>query len=117
MSRRSLESGKALTDELIAVACAATGQTSEAVAAIVRPIAKYLDREYGGQYLYKKSEKRGELLANIKRDLEMKVPKRVICRLHNISASKLYRLLTDDAEAHLVAAKSECKPAPAAEAA
>jgi len=113
MSRRSLESGKALTDELIAVACTATGQTSEAVAAIVRPIAKYLDREYGGQYLYKKSEKRDVLLANIKRDLANRIPKRVICRLHNISASKLYRLLTDDAEAHLAAVASKPEAAAA----
>ena len=107
MSRRSLESGKALTDELIAVACTATGQPADVVAAIVKPIAKYLDREYGGQCLYKKSEKRDVLLANIKRDIANKIPKRVVCRLHGISAAKLYRLLTDDAEAHLAIAKSD----------
>lgn len=109
MSRRSLESGKALADELVAVACAATGQPAEVVAAIVKPIAKYLDREYGGQYLYKKTEKRDALLANIKRDLAMRIPKRVICRLHGLSASKLYRLLTDDAEVHLAVVKRETK--------
>lgn len=101
MSRRSIESGKALTDELVAVVCNATGQTPEAVVAIVRPIADYLDREYGGQQIYKKTEKRDVMLANIKRDIANRIPKRVICRLHNISASKLYRLLTEDAEEHL----------------
>lgn len=96
MSRRSIEAGKALTDELIAVVCSETGQTREAVIAIVRPIARYLDREYGGQSVYKKAVKREVLLADIKRDLAMRVPKKVICRVHGISASKLYRLLVDN---------------------
>lgn len=96
MSRRSIEAGKALTDELIAVVCKETGQTREAVIAIVRPIARYLDREYGGQSVYKKAVKREVLVADIKRDLAMHVPKRVICRVHGISASKLYRLLVDN---------------------
>lgn len=101
MSRRSIESGKALTDELIAVVCAETGQTREAVIAIVRPIARYLDREYGGQRVYKKAgeknaDQRAVLVANIRRDLAMRVPKKVICRVHGISPSRLYRLLDDN---------------------
>ena len=101
MSRRSIESGKALTDELVAVVCSETGQTKEAVLSIVRPIARYLDREYGGQRIYKKTaakdaDKRETLIANIKRDLSMRVPKKVICRVHGISPSRLYRLLVDD---------------------
>jgi hypothetical protein len=101
MSRRSIESGKALTDELVAVVCSETGQTREAVLAIVRPIARYLDREYGGQNIYKKkaennAEGRAALLANIKRDLAMRVPKKVICRVHAISASRLYRMIVDE---------------------
>jgi len=100
MSRRSIESGKTLTEELVTVVCSETGNTREAVLAIVRPIAKYLDREYGGQNVYKKSSKRenGDLLANVQRDLKNNVPKRVICRVHGMSASKLYRLLNDAPE-------------------
>ena len=99
MSRRSIESGKALTDELVAVVCNETGQSREEVLPIVRPIARYLDREYGGQRIYKKSDKRDVLLANVRRDIAMKVPKRVICKVHGISAGKLYRLLTDNGAA------------------
>ncbi|MGH8122238.1 MAG: hypothetical protein ACREPT_05655 [Rudaea sp.] len=96
--KRSIESGKALADELTAVACTETGQSREVVALIVKPIARYLDREYGGQKLYKKSSTREALLADVKRDMDMKIPKRVICRIHNISTSKLYRLLHGDPE-------------------
>lgn len=97
MTRRSIASGNALTDELVAVVCNETGQTKEAVLAIVRPIAKYLDREYGGQNIYKKSGKReaGDLLSRVQRDLKNNVPKRVICRIHGIGTSTLYRLLND----------------------
>lgn len=97
MSRRSIESGKALTDELVAAVCAETGMDAAVVTPIVQPIARYLDREYGGQVVYKKTRKREILLANIRRDLEMKIPKRVICRAYGLSASTLYRLLTDGA--------------------
>lgn len=99
MGRRSIESGKSLTDELVAVVCNETGQSKEAVLSIVRPIARYLDREYGGQNVYKKTSKReaGDILADVQRDLLNKVPKRVICRIHRISANKLYRLLNDEA--------------------
>jgi sirohydrochlorin ferrochelatase len=100
MSRRSIESGKRLADELAAVVCAETGQTPAEVAAIVRPIARYLDREYGGQMVYKKAQKREVLIANIQRDLKNRVPKTVICRIHGISTRTLYRLIVDnDAEA------------------
>ncbi len=97
MSRRSIESGKALTDELIAVVCNETGRSREAVIAIVRPIAKYLDREYGGQNIYKKSSKRSpdDLVAQVRCDIKNRVPKRVICRIHGISTTKLYRMLND----------------------
>ena len=97
MSRRSIESGKTLTDELVAVVCKETGQPKEAVLSIVRPIARYLDREYGGQNVYKKSSKREsvDILADVQRDLLNKVPKRVICRIHGISTTKLYRMLND----------------------
>jgi hypothetical protein len=97
MRRSSIESGKALTDELTAVACAATGMTAEAILAIVRPIARYLDKEYGGQKIYKKSGKLDEaMVASIQRDLAMKIPKRVICRIHGITPPKLYRVLSGD---------------------
>lgn len=92
--RRSIESGKALTDELTAVACAATGLDAEAIVAIVRPIALYLDKEYGGQKIYKKSGKLdADMVASIKRDVANKIPKRVICRIHGISPTKLYGVL------------------------
>lgn len=100
MSRRSIESGKRLADELVAVVCAETGKQPEDVASVVRPIARYLDREYGGQTVYKKAIKRETLIAHIHRDLKNRVPKKVICRVHGISPKTLYRMLVDnDAEA------------------
>ena len=96
MSRRSIESGKRLADELVAVVCAETGQEPEAVTAIVRPIARYLDREYGGQVVYKKAQKREALVAQIQRDLKNRVPKKVVCRIHGISPRTLYRMLVDN---------------------
>lgn len=95
--KRSIEAGKALADELTAVACKATGLSVEAVVAIVRPIAKYLDKEYGGQKIYKKSGKLDDaLIASIQRDLAMKIPKRVVCRIHGIAPPKLYRILNGE---------------------
>jgi len=97
MRRSSIESGKALTDELTAVACAATGLAADAIVAIVRPIARYLDKEYGGQKIYKKSGKLDEaMMVSIRRDLAMKIPKRVICKIHGLSPAKLYRALAGD---------------------
>jgi len=96
MSRRSIEAGKALAEELVAVVCAETGQAPEAVVAVVRPIARYLDREYGGQTVYKKALKRESLILQIQRDLKNRVPKKVICRVHGISPKTLYRMLVDN---------------------
>jgi phenylpyruvate tautomerase PptA (4-oxalocrotonate tautomerase family) len=96
VSRRSIESGKILADELLAVVCAETGKQPEDVAVIVRPIARYLDREYGGQTVYKKALKRELTVALIRHDLKNRVPKKVICRLHGISPRTLYRILVDN---------------------
>lgn len=93
---RAIVAGKALIDELTSVACSATGCDPAEILRIVRPIARYLDREYGGQVLYKHTEKREINMDDIRRDLAMKIPKRVICKLHSISPYKLYLLLALD---------------------
>lgn len=93
---RSIQSGKALERDLVAIICAETGATSLDAARFIEPVVRYLQREYGGNSVYIPKEGRLLDVAQIRREFAQRVPARVICRSHSISSRTLYRLLDGD---------------------
>lgn len=98
MKRRRIDSGVALRSELITAACAVTGQAAEVVEAIVDPIVKHLQMNYGGDKLYIPAEGRTLDELQVYRDYLARHPVKRICRDHSISQRTLYRIIDEALE-------------------
>lgn len=98
-----VQSGTALRAELITAACTATGHTAEAVSAVIEPVVKYLQDNYGGGKLYIAKPGRMLDLQQLYADYIKRVPERELCRKHSISPRTLVRIIDEAVDSGMIA--------------
>jgi hypothetical protein len=103
-----IQSGTALRAELITAACAATGQTAEAVTIIVEPLVRHLQENYGGDNFYIPKPGRLLDLDQIYVDYLARIAEREICRRHAISRRTLTRIIDEAIELGTIGARRTC---------
>ena len=90
---RVVDASRALIEDMVRAACAATGCSENIVRQFVEPAGRHLLREYGGERV----PKLGKVypISEIRGALDSGESLRNVCRRYDIGFSTLYRLLDD----------------------